>query len=203
MRSHLSRFLDLREGELSVVAQAFATLFLVIAAHTTLETARDAIFLTKLPPAQLNIVYVALAGLTLATTAASVALARRFGRRNALVCSLVVAASVTTLLYFVATTRYGALALYLFSGLVGAMLAPQFWLLASQIFTVAQGRRLFGTIASGGVVGGTIGAGTAALTVRFLPITALLPLAAALFVVTALYLTTFEVDQPSPEAAPP
>jgi AAA family ATP:ADP antiporter len=203
MRSQLSRFLDLREGELPVLAQAFATLFLVIAAHTTLETARDAIFLTRLPPAQLNIVYVALAGLTLATNAAAVALARRFGRRNALICSLVVAAFATTLIYFVATTRYGALGLYLFSGLVGAMLAPQFWLLASEVFTVAQGRRLFGAIASGGVVGGTIGAGTSALTVHVFPVTALLPLAAALFVVTALFLTTFEVDQPSPQAPPP
>jgi AAA family ATP:ADP antiporter len=202
MHSHLSRFLDLREGELSVLAQAFATLFLVIAAHTTLETARDAIFLTKLPPAQLNIVYVALAGLTLATNAAAVHLARRFGRRNALICSLVVAAFATTLLYFVATTRYGALALYLFSGLVGAMLAPQFWLLASEVFTVAQGRRLFGAIASGGVVGGTVGAGTAALTVHAFRVTALLPLAAALFVVTALFLTTFEVDQPAQAPAP-
>ncbi len=208
MRSFFSRFLDVREGELRVLAQAFAALFLIIAAHTTLETARDAIFLTKLPPAQLNVVYVALAGLTLATTAAAVGLARRFGRRNALICSLAVAAFATTVLYFVAANGYGALALYLFSGLVGAMLPPQFWLLASEVFTVAQGRRLFGAIASGGVVGGTVGASVAAVALRVLPVTALLPLAAALFLATAFFLTTFGVDQPlsrpaaTPEQAP-
>jgi AAA family ATP:ADP antiporter len=203
MGSKLSRFLDLREGELPILAQAFGALFLIIAAHTTLETARDAIFLTKLPPAELNVVYVAIAGLTLATTTAIVNLARRFGRRNALVCNLVVAAFVTTLLYFVATSPQGARALYLFSGLVGAMLAPQFWLLASHVFTVAQGRRLFGPIAAGGIVGGTAGAALSALALRAFPVQALLPLAAALFLVTALFLTTFEVDQPSTSPAPP
>jgi AAA family ATP:ADP antiporter len=202
MGSKLSRFLDLREGELPSLLQAFATLFLIIAAHTTLETARDAIFLTKLPPAELNVVYMAIAGLTFATTAAIVSLARRFGRRNALVCSLVVTAFVTTLLYFVAGTAQGARALYLFSGLVGAMLAPQFWLLASHVFTVAQGRRLFGPIAAGGIVGGAVGATLSALAVRAFPVQALLPLAAALFLVSALLLTTFEVDQPSAVSAP-
>jgi hypothetical protein len=202
MISTLRRLLDLREGELSISVQAFATLFLIIAGHTTLETARDAIFLTNLPPAQLNVVYIALAGLTLVTTAAAVALARRFGRRNALICSLVVVAFATTVLYFVAGTPQGAMALYLFSGLVGAMLTPQFWLVASQVFTVAQGRRLFGVIASGGVVGGTVGAGVAAVAVRVFPVTALLPVAAGLFVLTALVLTMIEVDQPSSEPAP-
>jgi AAA family ATP:ADP antiporter len=189
MQSVIARLFDLREGESRVAFQAFATLFLVIAAHTTLETARDAIFLTKLPPSQLNVVYVVLAGATLVATAASRGLAARFGRRNALICSLVVAAYVTTFLYFLAARPGMALALYVFSGLVGAMLPLQFWLLAAQQFTVSQGRRLFGPIASGGVVGGTVGAGTAALALTRLSVTALLPIAALLFVVTAVLLT--------------
>jgi AAA family ATP:ADP antiporter len=202
VRPGFARFLDIREGELQVLVQAFFTLFLVVAAHTTLETARDAIFLSRLPPAQLNVVYVSLAGLTLVTAAASFGLARRLGRRNALVCSLVVAAFVTTVLYYRAASKPGAVALYLFSGLVGAMLPPQFWLLGSQIFTVAQGRRLFGFIASGGVLGATVGAGAAALALHVFPVTALLLVSAALFVVTALVLTTIEADPPSSRPPP-
>jgi AAA family ATP:ADP antiporter len=200
-----TRLFDLRQGEWSLAARAFATLLLLIAAHTTLETARDAIFLARLPARDLNFVYVALAGLTLLTTAISIRLAIRFGRRNALICTLAVAAYACMLLYFTTQTRWTALALYVFSGLEGSLLTLQFWLLASQLFTVAQGRRLFGPIGAGGVLGSALGAAGAAMWLRFVPVTALLPVTAALFLGGALLLTTFENEddgEPSMVAAP-
>src|SRR5579859_6441034 len=142
MRRWISRFLDLREGEGRPVLRSFLVLFLLIAAHTTLETARDALFLTKLPPRQLNVVYIALAGLSLVVSAGSTRLALAFGRRNALVATLGIAAVATMLLHAMTPTPRVVMALYIFSGLVGAVLSPQFWLLAAQIFTSAQGRRL-------------------------------------------------------------
>jgi ATP:ADP antiporter, AAA family len=197
----LKRWLDLREGEGRVVVQAFLALFLIIAGHTTLETARDALFLSKLPPSQLNVVYVVLAAVTFFVSSAATRFAGAFGRRNALVCSLVVAAYLTTLLHFLAPTRAVVLALYVFSGLVGAVLSPQFWLLAAKLFTVAQGRRLFGPIASGGVLGGVAGATTAAAVVRVLPVTTLLPVAATFFVATAIVLTTVTSDDTAADGA--
>ena len=81
MLRRINRFFDLREGEARPVVQSFLVLFLIIGGHTTLETARDALFLTKLPPSQLNVVYIALAGLSFLVAAASTRLAARFGRR--------------------------------------------------------------------------------------------------------------------------
>ncbi|MGD0674014.1 MAG: hypothetical protein ABSC94_01265 [Polyangiaceae bacterium] len=198
MRTLLTRLFDARAGELWPALQAFAALFLLIAGHTTLETARDAIFLQRLPPSQLNVVYVVLAGVTLVATAASVALAVRFGRRNALIASLVGAAYTTILFYFLTMTPRVAVALYVFSGLVGAMLTPQFWMLAAQLFTVTQGRRLFGPVASGGVLGAVAGATLAALALRSWPVLALLPLAATFFVLTALLLTAVRMNAAEP-----
>ncbi len=202
MRRLLIRWLDLRAGEGRVVAQAFVVLFLIIAGHTTLETARDALFLSKLPPSQLNVVYVVLAALTFFIGSASTRLAAAFGRRNALICSLVVAAYLTTLLRILAPTRAAILSLYVFSGLVGAVLSPQFWLLAGRLFTVAQGRRLFGPIASGGVLGGVAGATAAALLVQTLPVVTLLPVAAGFFVATAMVLTTVSEEEPQSLPSP-
>ncbi len=191
----LYRWLDLREDEGRVVAQVFVALFLIIAGHTTLETARDALFLSKLPPSQLNVVYLVLAALTFFVSAGATRFAGVFGRRNALICSLVVAAYLITLLHHLTPTRPVVLALYVFSGLVGAVLLPQFWLLAAKLFTVAQARRLFGPIASGGVLGGVFGATAAALVVRVFPVTSLLPVAATFFVITAVVLTTITVEE--------
>lgn len=190
LRQWLSRTFDLREGEARPVVQSFLVLFSIIAGHTTLETARDALFLTKLPPSQLNLVYIALAGLSFVVAAASTRMAQRFGRRNALIATLCLAAFTTTLLHSMTPTPRVVMALYVFSGLVGAVLSPQFWLLAATMFTSAQGRRLFGPIASGGVMGGVAGAGTAAILLGRFPVTSLLLVAAVAFVGTALLLTT-------------
>ncbi len=193
MARWLARFFDLREGEARPVVQSFLVLFLLIGAHTTLETARDALFLTKLPPKELNLVYIALAGLSFVVAALSTRLAQRFGRRNALIGTLGIAAVATALLHSMTPTPRVVMALYVFSGLVGAVLSPQFWLLAAQMFTSAQGRRLFGPIASGGVVGGVAGATTAAVLLARHPVTSLLLVAAFAFIATALLLTTLSL----------
>jgi len=86
---------------------------------------------------------------------------------------------------------------------VGAVLTPQFWLVAAQMFTVAQGRRLFGLIGAGGVVGGVVGAGTAALVLRALPVNALLPIATGVFLLAALLLSTIAADEGSPASSDP
>ncbi len=182
------------------MVQSFLVLFLIISGHTTLETARDALFLTKLPPSQLNLVYIVLAGLSFVVAAGSTKLALRFGRRNALIATLCLAAFTTTLLHAMTPTPRVVMALYVFSGLVGAVLSPQFWLLAATMFTSSQGRRLFGPIASGGVVGGVAGAGTAAILLARLPVTSLLLVAAVAFVGTAMLLTTLGLPG---EATPP
>ncbi|MEA2750227.1 MAG: antiporter, family [Myxococcales bacterium] len=215
MARWIARFFDLREGEARPVVQSFLVLFLLIGAHTTLETARDALFLTKLPPKELNLVYIALAGLSFVVAALSTRLALRFGRRNALIGTLGVAAVTTVLLHSMTPTPRVVMALYVFSGLVGAVLSPQFWLLAAQMFTSAQGRRLFGPIASGGVVGGVVGAGTAAVLLTYHSVASLLLVAAFAFIGTALLLTTlalpgdddelstrFDLADKAPAAAP-
>lgn len=178
--------------------QAFLVLFLLIGGHTMLETARDALFLTKLPPKELNLVYIALAGLSFLAAAGGTRLAARFGRRNALIGTLCIAALSTTVLHSMSPTPRAVMTLYVMSGLIGAVLSPQFWMLTAQLFTSAQGRRLFGPIASGGVIGGVGGAGSAALLLTRLPVTSLLLFAAFAFIGAALLLTTVTPSQEGP-----
>src|SRR5207237_5944824 len=87
------------------------------------------------------------------------------------------------------TTPRAALELYVYSGLVGAMIPPQFWMLAVQLFTVAQGRRLFGPIAAGGALGAVVGAGGASLALRVFSLSSLTLIAAGWCGVAALVLT--------------
>ena len=138
------RLFDLRRGEGRSFVLGFVSLLLLIAGHTVLETARDALFLTKLPPSQLAVAYAALAAVTLVTARWTGGMGRRFGQRNALVVTLLVAALIVTALRSDSPPVATVYALYLVSGVLGTLLGTQFWTLAGQLFTVAQGRRLFG-----------------------------------------------------------
>ena len=53
--------------------------------------------------------------------------------------------------------------LVLGSGVVGTVLPLQFWMMAGQLFSISQGKRLFGPIAAGGVLGAAVGGGVAAV----------------------------------------
>jgi hypothetical protein len=198
VRARLRRLIDLREGEARPVTEAFVILAGVVSAHTMLETARDALFLSKLPPERLALVYALVAAVTLAVSALNARFMRRFGKRNALVFTLVAAAYGTALGGLQVLTPAVLFALYTWSALVGTLLGVQFWMFAGQIFTVAQGKRLFGPIASGGVAGAVVGAGSAAVALSFVPVGMLLFVSAGIFLATALFLTSVPPDLAAP-----
>jgi ATP:ADP antiporter, AAA family len=199
VRETLGRLIDLREGEERPAVDAFVTLFGLIAAHTILETARDALFLSKLPAERLAIVYAIVAALSLLASEANARFSRRFGKRNALIFTLVGAAYGTARLQHQAPTEGVLFVLYAWSALVGTIVGVQFWTFAAETFTVAQGKRLFGPIASGGVGGAVAGAGLAAALLSFVPVASLLLVSAVIFLVTAVFLTTVTTE---PQAAP-
>lgn len=57
MRRASEPIVDVRKGEARPAAGSFLLLALIIAGHTMLETARDALFLGKLPASRLALVY--------------------------------------------------------------------------------------------------------------------------------------------------
>lgn len=166
-----------------------AILALVTGAHTILETARDTLFLSKLPPARLAWVYVMLAALSLVAGALSSAISKRFGRRAGFVVTLGLCAYLIVLLYLRDPTPALVFVLYVTSGVIGTILTMQFWLFAGQLFTVSQGKRLFGPMAAGGVLGATLGATAAAVLLRFSSPGTLLFTGAALFLAAGVIAT--------------
>lgn len=184
------RLLDVRADERRTVATMAGTLALMTAGHTLLETTRDTLFLSKLPTQYLALVYIALAFLSLLAGGASSFVSRRFGRRAGFVLTLGVSAFAIMLLHLRAPTTPVVVVLYLTSGVLGTILSLQYWLFAGQYLTVAQGKRLFGPIASGGVLGATLGAGAAALLLRSIPPMSVVLAGAALFLLAAFVVTT-------------
>jgi ATP:ADP antiporter, AAA family len=186
---YLSRFVDVHPGEGRTVAGACVVLAGIVAAHVLLETARDALFLTKLEPQALPFVYVAMAAIGLLTARGDRLISRLFGRKNALVLGLMGGATGTMLFYSDSMGQVRAFALYLWAGVITTLLTVQFWLSVAQRFTPAQGRRLFGLLAAGGVFGGVLGSGAGAILAQRFSIQSLLLASASLHLVTAWVVT--------------
>src|SRR5690606_35740882 len=197
-----SRVVDVRPGEGRVVVAASATLAGIVAAHVLLETARDAPFLTKLGPQALPFVYIVLAAFGFLAARADHFIARFFGRQNALVLGLMGAATGTMLFYTESMNQTQAFALYLWTGVITTLLTVQFWLSMGQRITPAQGRRLYGLLAAGGVFGGVAGAGFGAVLAERFSIQALLPAAAGLHLLTAWLATIAPPATLAPMVAP-
>ena len=157
VRAWVMRAFDIRAGEGRLAALVFAVLLLLISAHTVLETARDALLLTRLPPRELGIVYIAVAVCALPAAGIGARAGERFGPRRTLIGMLIAAAATVVALFLIHTSRVTVVVVYVASGLIGSVLVPQFWTLVGSLFTVAQARRLLGVVASAGIVGAVLG----------------------------------------------
>src|SRR5688572_4623646 len=86
-------------GERRNLGVAWLSLFGVVAAHSLLETARDALFLSKIPAARLPLVYLAIAALTLALSAVQSRVPWYLRKRSSLTF-LLLAGSVGTFAFY-------------------------------------------------------------------------------------------------------
>jgi AAA family ATP:ADP antiporter len=144
-----------------LVRLSSATIGAIIATHTCLETARDTIFLQRVPVEHLPWMYVAVALLSLGT-----ALAPTFrGPRGGAVLPLFLAlCGAGTFVFWVlarSPTRPLLYALYLWTAFAGGTVVAQFWTSMARLFTVGESRRVFTTIAIGATAGSVFGAAIA------------------------------------------
>jgi AAA family ATP:ADP antiporter len=169
------------------IAAAAGTIALVLIAHAVLETARDALFLSNVPPTRLPWLYLALAGLVIASRPL-LTLGGASPSRGSLVAIQCAAAAGTAAFALVtpAPSTVQFYALYLWGGLAAMIILIRLWLLLSVRFTASQAKRLFPYVASGAVAGALVGYGGAGLLSARLAPRGLLAVSAVVFLLSAL-----------------
>ena len=170
-----------------------------MAAHSLIKIARDALFLARLPPAQLAWVYLAIAIVSLALFVLQEHGRVRTGRTS-LAIWLIASAAVDVLLWSVIAQpgTWSLYALYTWSGVFASLVVVRFWTLLGDLFSISQAKRVFSLIGAGGVGGAILGSLLArALTGYLEPRHLIL---ASAFVITATALTT-RFLLPPPKAA--
>lgn len=193
-------FFAIRKGERRDVWAAFLTLFALIASHSLLETARDALFLAKIPATHLPWVFLAIAALSLASVKLNARATRGMSPQRAL-CSVTLMASLITASFFALRLRlgvWGLYALYVWSGLLATLVLAHFWDLAADRFTITQAKRLYGFIGAGSVLGAIAGSGAASVLARGAPPDRLVLLSAIGLALAGLVPLLFERNASAP-----
>ncbi len=182
----VDRLLGVRPEERRGTAAAFLTIFGTLAAHTLLETARDALFLARLPASRLAVVYLLIALVAVILTQVP------WGRRRATgafaLSRLLGAGGLVTLGFWAALPSTGVAllyALYVWTGLLGSLAVLQFWMVLGDLYTVTQAKRLYAVVWTGSLLGATTGALAARLVAGLAPSSTLVLVSAALLGLTA------------------
>ena len=181
------RLPEVRPDERHGTLAAFLTIFGTLAGHTLLETARDALFLARLPASHLAFVYLAIA-------AAAVAVAQvPWGRRRASggygLSLLLGAGAIVTFLFWLVLRGESPLeiyALYVWTGLLGSLAVLQFSMVLGDLYTLGEAKRLYSLVWTGSLLGATAGAAAARLLAQGAPSSTLVLAAAIILGVTAL-----------------
>jgi len=173
-----------------------------------LETARDALFLARVPAARLPWMFLTIAVLSLGAVKLDARLTAGRSPRRVLT-AVTLSAALVTLGFFALQSRLGVVgvySLYVWSGLLTTLLLVHFWDLVSARFTITQAKRLYGFIGAGGVAGAITGSGAASVLSRFVDPERLVLVAAGGFALASFIPLFFAEDPPSArssEATPP
>ncbi len=137
----------------------FTNFFLIIAAVYHLKPASRSLFLTALGADALPYVWIATATALALTIGLYHRLIARYSRIHVVLgtCTLVITVLLGFYPFLDGSGFAGAFAFYVFVDMVSVILVEQFWSLTNTIFSTREGKRWYGFIATGGLVGGVAG----------------------------------------------
>ena len=199
----LAGLVSLRPDERRGAGVAFLTIFGILGAHTLLETARDALFLARLPATRLPWVYLAIAGFAVVLSLSPWRGRLRVSGRYSLALVLAFCSLVTFAFWALGSWRDSRLlyGLYVWSGIEGSLAPLEFWLVLTETYTVTQAKRVFGVVGTGSLLGAVAGALLARLIVAEGSPSTLILAAALAFAVTGLG-PALLLRRPADEAKP-
>jgi ATP/ADP translocase len=153
----LSRWLDIRPGEMRPVTLSFMGAFCAIAFLILGRSLREALYLTSFDVTTLPYITIAVAVLGLPTAGAFTAVLARSEPRSAFRVTLIfVSAGLLALWPLISLSPAAVVAFYLWTALGTLLVTSGFWVVTSEHFALRSAKRLFGLIGAGGTLGAMI-----------------------------------------------
>ncbi len=160
---------------LSPMARAvilFVNFFLIILAYYHIKPASRSLFIEYLGADELPYVWIGTALFLGAFIGIYHRIVAKHSRINVVLGSLTLFIAILIGFYFllVSPTAAGAVAFYIFADVFSVILVEQFWSLTNTVFVTDEGKRWYGFIATGGLVGGVSGGVAASFLLDHTPL---------------------------------
>ncbi len=170
--------------------QLFTNFFFIILAYYLVKPASRSLFLDHGDAAQLPYVWTASALLLLALMPLYQRIVQRYSRVNVVMgtCVIIVVMLIGFRLWMQYPGFAVAICFYILVDIFSVVLVEQFWSLTNSVFRSAEGRRWYGLIGSGGLLGGLVGGLFAGWLIKATPVTT-----PDLLLVAAAIITTMTV----------
>ena len=168
MKRIFGSFLDVRRGEVTLTLLMFSYYYLLLVVYYFLKPARDSLFLTRLGPNQLLVVFVLIALMVVPVTTIYARWARSLKLTHLLVTTtaVLIASFLGLRLLIQLDHPWVYYVFYIWVSIYGILATSQFWLFSNEIFDPAQAKRLFPLINLGGIIGAATGGEVTSLIVR-------------------------------------
>ncbi len=188
----LSRIVDIKPGEETLVILLFSCFFLITAPHTIIKALRYADLLQKKGPKGLPIAYLCAAIVAGLVVVFHSKIRVRFSSQLLMTSSLVFFVLSGLLLHVLLLTDFGKQSAFLsyvhwvWAVVLVTVLGTQFWLIINEVFNPREAKRLIGFCVCGGLLGGSFGGLLAISLTEMGGANLLLPVACALLLLCAL-----------------
>jgi ATP/ADP translocase len=151
--------LDIRRGEIGLTLLMTVNYYLILVTYYFLKPARDSLFLVKVSPEMLPLVFI----ITALVTAPIVTLYSRASRSLKLNQLIILTIGVIIVNLFILrwlvqiNQSWVYYLFYTWVSIYGALTTSQFWLLANAVYDSSQAKRLFTLLGLGGILGAFTG----------------------------------------------
>ncbi len=168
MKRLLSSIVDIRKGEGILVTLMFAYYYVILITYYFLKPARDSLFLVRLGPEQLPLVFILIALIVAPVTTLYSRSARSYSLTRVMNVTLVILiANLFFLRWLIELDQsWVYFVFYIWVSIYAVLGTSQFWLLANTIFDPAQAKRVFWFLNLGGILGAMTGGEVTSLIVR-------------------------------------
>ncbi|HGG59473.1 MAG TPA: hypothetical protein ENK26_06085, partial [Gammaproteobacteria bacterium] len=150
----------------------FVNFFLIITALYQLKPASRSMILDAISVDGLPFVWIGSAMALLAFIAVYQQILKRFRRERVVIGTALLFMTMLVVIRFLSdfSGKFSAIGFYIFVDIFGVVMVEQFWSLANGVYSTHEGKRWYGLIGAGGLAGGAVGSGLAALLIRYTPL---------------------------------
>ena len=153
-------------------AVLFANFFLIIMALYHLKPASRSLVLEALGSDSLPYIWIASAVSLFLLISVYHRILDKYSRLQVVLgsCVVFILSLVLIRLLLIFPSKVVPVVFYVFVDILGVVLVEQFWSLTNSIYSTKEGKRWYGMVGTGGLVGGVMGGGAAALVINYTPL---------------------------------